>query len=123
MPVPSVHVSLTHHLPAWLSSVKILRTTDTPESSFEDRGEVRVCKAAATSGPGSSSAHRCKNYGCQAEFDVRRAKPATWPALSPSPCLQEACNDETSCRHHTLPPVFQDLRELTVTCPATSASA
>jgi hypothetical protein len=75
------------------STVKILRTTDTPESSFEDRGEVRVCRAVATSGPdGGGSAHRCKNYGCQAEFD-------------------EACNDETSCRHHTLPPVFQDLRK------------
>lgn len=75
------------------SAVKILSSTDTPESSFEDRGEVRVCKVAATSGPGGSGdALRCKNYGCQVEFD-------------------EACNDETSCRHHTLPPVFHDLRK------------
>ena len=68
----------TYHLSVWRSAIKILRTTDTPASSFEDRGEVRVCHAATASGPGSSeAAHRCKNYGCQAEFDVRRAKPMT----------------------------------------------
>ena len=92
--MPSLERSLTtHHPPARHSAVKILSSTDTPESSFEDRGEVRVCKVAATSGPGGSGdALRCKNYGCQVEFD-------------------EACNDETSCRHHTLPPVFHDLRK------------
>ena len=94
MPMPSLERSLTtHHLPPRHSAVKILSSTDTPEGSFEDRGEVRVCKVAAASGPGSSGgALRCKNYGCQAEFD-------------------EACNDETSCRHHTMPPVFHDLRK------------
>ena len=75
--MPSLERSLTtHHLPARHSAVKILSSTDTPEGAFEDRGEVRVCKVAATSGSGSSGgALRCKNYGCQAEFD-------------------EACNDE-----------------------------
>ena len=55
--------------------MKVLRTTDTPESSFEDRGEVRVVLASAPAGPASGAIGvlRCKNYGCQVEFDVRRA--------------------------------------------------
>ena len=53
--------------------MKLLRTTDTPESSFEDRGEVRVVLASAAAGPASGAIGvlRCKNYGCQVEFDVR----------------------------------------------------
>ena len=43
-------------------------------------------------GTAPSGKPRCKNYGCQCEFD-------------------EARNSETACRHHRLPPVFHDTRK------------
>uniref|UniRef100_A0A7S4B2U6 CHORD domain-containing protein n=1 Tax=Chrysotila carterae TaxID=13221 RepID=A0A7S4B2U6_CHRCT len=81
------------------TSHKLLRSTDTPERSFEDKAEVRVVpKPVATASQDKTP--RCKNYGCQCEFD-------------------ESSNHEAACRHHKSPPVFHDTRKWWSCCEGT----
>ena len=75
------------------TDVRTLRTVDTPQRCFEDRAEVRVVRRpAAIAAADGGGAMRCKNYGCQCEFD-------------------EATNHEAACRHHRGAPVFHDTRK------------
>lgn len=81
--------------PFALADVKLLKTTDTPEKALQDKAEVRVVPRPAqkaSGGPGGSGRPRCKNYGCQCEFD-------------------EATNDDAACRHHARAPIFHDTRK------------
>lgn len=73
---------------------KLLGTTDTPAASFEDKGEIRLVPRPAARAPGTTASGklRCKNYGCQCEYD-------------------ECDNTETSCRHHVAHPIFHDTRK------------
>ncbi len=79
--------------PFTLSDTKTLRTSDTPEAVLTDKMEVRIVRRPApkkdADGCGRS---RCKNYGCQCEFD-------------------EASNHDAACRHHARAPVFHDTRK------------
>ena len=74
--------------------VKLLGTSDTPSTSFEDKGEVRLVARPAAHVPGTTASGklRCKNYGCQCEY-------------------AEAENSESACRHHAANPIFHDTRK------------
>eukprot|EP00966_Prymnesium_polylepis_P331874 7387435-Prymnesium_polylepis.1 len=75
---------------------KLLTINDTPSKSFEDKGEVRLVPAppsnAGQPGALANGKLRCKNYGCQCEYD-------------------EAENSDTACRHHVSNPIFHDTRK------------
>lgn len=73
---------------------KHLSIEDTPSNSFKAGGEVRIVPPPRIAKPGQTASGklRCKNFGCQCEYD-------------------EAENKEGSCRHHTEPPVFHDTRK------------
>mmetsp|Transcript_39235 Transcript_39235/g.65115 ORF Transcript_39235/g.65115 Transcript_39235/m.65115 type:complete len:303 (+) Transcript_39235:34-942(+) len=80
------------------SDQRILRSVDTPEKTFEDKGEVRLVRPPTTSvGSAKGKGNRCKNYGCQCEFD-------------------EKTNHDTACRHHKKPPIFHDTRKWWTCC-------
>jgi len=75
-------------------STKELSSSDTPGKSFVAGMEVRLVKPtkAATAGMSASGKLRCKNFGCQVEYD-------------------EAENSDGACRCHAQPPVFHDTRK------------
>lgn len=57
--------------------------------------EEEAAAAAASGGAGSAAKDTrpvCRNYGCGQRFD-------------------EATNDDTSCRHHSKPPIFHDTKK------------
>ena len=72
---------------------KVLKIDDTPESVLEDKAEVRIIPRPAEKKPGTgaSGKPRCKNYGCQCEFNDKD-------------------NHDAACRHHTRAPIFHDTR-------------
>lgn len=74
--------------------VKHLTSSDTPGSCFVAGMEVRIVPPPKQVKPGmtASGKLRCKNFGCQMEYD-------------------EATNCDGSCRHHVEPPVFHDTRK------------
>jgi len=78
---------------------RILRSVDTPERTFEDKGEVRVVPPPVERAADGSSGkgNRCKNYGCQCEFDEKN-------------------NHDHACRHHKRPPMFHDTRKWWMCC-------
>lgn len=83
---------------------RVLRSSDTPASAFEDRGEVRVVPPPAANGSAAAAVSpgclRCKNYGCQCEF-------------------KESENGASACRHHAGAPVFHDTRKWWSCCENT----
>ena len=79
--------------PFTLSDTKTLRTSDTPEAVLTDKMEVRIVRRPAPKEDAEGSGRsRCKNYGCQCEFD-------------------EGSNHDAACRHHARAPVFHDTRK------------
>lgn len=96
-------LSVKDKSPYAMREFKVLGTSDTPSKVFEDRGEVRVMPPPPQAPPPGMTASgklKCKNYGCQCEFD-------------------EANNPESACRHHTAPPIFHDTRKWWSCCEAT----
>jgi len=75
-------------------SVKYLTSSDTPATCFGAGMDVRLVPEPKVQAPGrtASGKLRCKNFGCQAEYD-------------------ESENCEGACRHHVEPPVFHDTRK------------
>ena len=75
-------------------TVKHLTSSDTPGKCFQAGMEVRLVKPPAVVQPGMTALGklRCKNFGCQLEYD-------------------EAKNEVGCCRHHAEPPVFHDTRK------------
>ena len=79
---------------------KYLSSSDTPAGHFIAGMEVRLTppEKKATPGMTASGKLRCKNFGCQVEYD-------------------EGDNHEGVCRHHVLPPTFHDTRKWWDCCP------
>ena len=73
---------------------KYLTSSDTPAACFTSGMDVRLVPPEKKAAPGmtASGKLRCKNFGCQCEYD-------------------EADNKEGACRHHVEPPVFHDTRK------------
>ena len=67
-------------------------------------GNVRLVPPEKKVAPGmtASGKLRCKNFGCQCEFD-------------------ETDNHEGACRHHVEPPIFHDTRKWWSCCEGASA--
>ena len=89
-------LSVKDNSPFTSRDYKLLTINDTPSQSFEDKGEVRLVPAPPSNAgkPGAlpNGKLRCKNYGCQCEYD-------------------EAENSDTACRHHVAQPIFHDTRK------------
>ena len=73
---------------------KHLTSSDTPAACFVAGMDVRLVPPPKQVQPGmtASGKLRCKNFGCQCEYD-------------------EESNREGACRHHMEPPVFHDTRK------------
>ena len=76
-------------------TIKHLTSSDTPAKCFAAGMEVRLVPPpprAAQPGMTASGKLRCKNFGCQMEYD-------------------EHDNPEGCCAHHAEPPVFHDTKK------------
>ncbi len=96
---PTARLQVKDESPFTPTDVRILREGDTPAKALVDRGEVRVVPRMAAGGAagGEAKKPRCKNYGCQCEFE-------------------EASNHDAACRHHKAPPMFHDTRKWWTCC-------